>query len=92
MGISGDRFPPQSADVQEFEYPPPALLLVFAYFMDVERLAQDILNRHPWVERRIGILEDDLHIPSELAKGFAIEMRDVLPLEKNLPACGLDEP
>ena len=45
-------------------------------------------DRHPRIERAVGILEDDLHPPPELAERGAVEREDVDALEERLPAVG----
>src|SRR3954453_23824128 len=35
--------------------------------VDDERLGNDVADRHPRIERRVGILEDDLELPADLA-------------------------
>jgi hypothetical protein len=43
-----------------------------------ERLGEDVVDRHPWIERGERILEDDLQLAADLhALGAARELRDV---------------
>src|SRR3712207_8851329 len=44
-------------------------LVLVADSLDTQRLGDDVEDGHPGVERREGILEDDLHLP---AKGLQL--------------------
>src|SRR4030042_2611316 len=46
---------------QEFNHSPP-LLLPRGYLVYFKRFSDDFLNPHPWIERRKGILKNDLKI------------------------------
>src|SRR5205085_513881 len=59
--------------------------------VDLERLADDVAHRHPGVQRRVGILEDDLHLPPVLAHLAPLEASDVASVEDDRPRRGLDE-
>jgi hypothetical protein len=49
--------------------------------VNLQRLLDDGADLHPGVERREGVLEDDLHVAPGLAHPLAIEGQDVLPVE-----------
>src|SRR6185295_11957694 len=49
--------------------------------MDAERVADDLDHALAWVQRRIRILEDHLHLAAEGAQRGPREARDVLPVE-----------
>src|SRR5262249_61906921 len=59
--------------------------------VDAKRLGDDLPDRHPWVQGRVGILEDDLDVASDRPHLPAVEPGDVLPLEEDLPARRLEE-
>ena len=46
-----------------------------------QRLGQDLAHRHARVERGIGVLEDDLHVPAQAAQRVLAEVGDLLALE-----------
>src|SRR5207253_10074628 len=56
-----------------------------------QRLSDDLAHGHPRVEGRVRILEDDLHLPPNVAHLAACELRDVLPVEDDPAVCGLHE-
>src|SRR6266540_2229873 len=81
----------QADDAQELRY---ALLeLGPAHeLVDAQRLPDDLANRHARVERRVGILEDDLHLSPNVTHAPAAQAGDVLSVEHD-PARGRnDEP
>ena len=52
--------------------------------MDRQRLPDDVADRHARVERRVGVLEDDLHLFAQLADFLARELLHVAAFEENL--------
>ena len=56
--------------------------------MDIEGLADDLFDRHAWVQGGIGILEDHLHLGAVLDH---VLIRDQVPVVIDLAACGLLE-
>ena len=54
-----------------------------------QRLADDVSDRHPRVERRVRVLEDDLHLAPHLAERFAAELRQLDALEPHRAGVGL---
>ena len=45
----------------------PVLPLALGHVLvDHERLTYDVEDRHPGVKRAVGVLEDHLHVPSEV--------------------------
>jgi hypothetical protein len=40
--------------------------------MDEHRLADALAHRESWVERRIGVLKDDLYLAPEGLQGWAV--------------------
>jgi hypothetical protein len=68
---------------------PPLASLV--QVVHAQRLGDDLANRHAGVQRRIGILEDDLQLAAHLAHAPAREARDVLTVEDDLALRRLEE-
>src|SRR5216110_546532 len=60
--------------------------------VDHERLADDRAHRHPRIERRVGVLEDDLHLFAQRTQRALVERRDVLRPEPDLARRRLDQP
>ena len=54
--------------------------------MLAHRLSDDLADREPGRERGEGILEDDLHLGTEVAHFLAGEIVDLLPVEEHLTA------
>src|SRR5438552_4781161 len=59
--------------------------------VDHQGLADDRAHRHSWIERRVRVLEDDLHLLAERAQRSLIERGDVLALERDLTGGRLDQ-
>src|SRR4029079_3783596 len=57
--------------------------------VDPETLADAVADRRSWVERRVRILEDDLHPPPVRLELRAGQLRDVLALDEDLAAVRL---
>ncbi len=60
--------------------------------MDEETLANRVTDRAPRVERRVWILEDQLHPPSQLAERLGTERQHVGPVERHRAGRHRDEP
>jgi len=45
--------------------------------VDIQRLTDDVTDGHAWVERGIGILENDLHLAPERAQLLLVEVGNV---------------
>src|SRR5687768_7996186 len=58
----------------------------FRLAVDDERLGDELEHRHPWVQRCIGVLEDELHSTAQAAQLLAVRGGDVLAAEHD-PAC-----
>src|SRR5262249_44098681 len=56
-----------------------------------QRLADDRAHRHAGVQRRVRVLEDDLHVSPQVAERALVECGDVLVAEPHLARGGLDE-
>ena len=60
---------------------PDAPVLARADPVHDQRLADDVADRHARVERRVRVLEDDLHLAPHLAELLAAELRQLDALE-----------
>ena len=49
--------------------------------MHPQRLGQDLAHGHARIERGVGVLEDDLHVPAQPAQRVLVEVGDLLALE-----------
>ena len=61
-------------------------------FVDVQRLADDLLDRHARIERAVGVLENHLELAPPRAQHRAAHPRDVLAVEQNAARRRLDQP
>ena len=59
--------------------------------VDHQRLADDRPDRHPWIQRCVRVLEDDLHLLAEGAQRALVERGDVLALEGDFARGRLDQ-
>src|SRR4029079_1228601 len=57
-----------------------------------KRLGDDRVHAHPRVQRRVWILEDDLHLAARRAQPRRRERTHVLAFEPHLAGRGLDQP
>ena len=71
---------------------PAAALLRAPDPVNLERMTDRLLDRHRGVERRVRVLEDDLHLPPDCAKLALGHARDLASLELDAPLGRLDEP
>ena len=62
-----------------------------ANVVDLEWLGDDVADRHPRVERCIGILEDNLHPPTHGPHSSTTQLRDVLAVEEHPAFCDVVE-
>ncbi len=60
--------------------------------VDPQALADAVADRRSRIERRVRVLEDDLHPPPERLEGAALDLRDVGPVERDRARRGLDQP
>src|SRR4051794_40991815 len=60
-------------------------------FMNRQAFAYDCADRHPWIERRHWILEDDLHLTPQRSQVSAIEAAHVFAFEVDFPGRGLQQ-
>ena len=59
--------------------------------MERQRLGQDLADGHARIERRIGILEDDLRIAAEGAQFVGVQCEQIASLEANSSRIRLDQ-
>ena len=61
-----------------------------------QRLGDDVQYRHAWIQRRVGVLEDHLHVAADLPQPVLVQLGDVdrrvggLELEVDRAVGGLD--
>src|SRR5438132_8011690 len=60
--------------------------------MDDQRLLDDVPRAHARIQRRIGVLEDDLHLAARLAHSPPAEGKDVLAPKPHFAGRRLDQP
>ncbi len=59
--------------------------------MQQQRLRQDVEHAHAWIERGIGILEDDLHLPPLAPEIGSGERQDALARQPHVARRRLDQ-
>jgi hypothetical protein len=60
--------------------------------MDLQRVLDELRDGHRRVERRVGVLEDDLRLPAQRAELPLRHLRDLAPFELHTSLGRLDEP
>ncbi len=80
------------ADLMEQFHDPLAFGLAFGELMDLQPFADDIADAHARIERRVGILKYNLHLPAHVAQLALRHRQKVFTLKKHLAAGGFDEP
>ena len=88
MYITGRVFGVQSDQLHQAQDLVPAVLAVGAELMDIQRLADDLFDRHTGVQGGIGILEYHLHLGAVLDH---ILVCDQISIVVDLAAGGLIE-
>ena len=83
MGIAGGMLGIEADIAHQLQDLLVALLFIVIKLMHIQRLADDILNRHTRVKRRIRILKHHLHL---LAHGRDVVAGHLFPGEGHLPA------
>jgi hypothetical protein len=86
MGISVGIGRLQSYNFQELLHPPPSIRRLFKNIVHYQGLTDNIANGHPRVQRPKGILENNLHLPPELAQFSRRDSENILTRKKHL-AC-----
>ena len=78
--IAADVLRAQADDLEQLLHPGPDLRAARDP-VDPERVADDLLDGLPRVQRRVGVLEDDLHLAAERTQLALGQLGDVPPLE-----------
>ena len=96
VGITRSVLGPQAHHCEQLSHP-VAERLPAGHLVDHQRLADDPPYGHARVERREGILEDDLHIGADLLELFRLQLLDMdLPqlriIKDNLARSGFEQP
>ncbi len=87
MRIAVDLVRAQSDTVQQL--PDPFLDAVSpGQIVDVQRLGNDITDIHSWIEGAVGILEDNLHLPTQLFFPLSGKTEYVPSVQKHLSLRG----
>ena len=73
-------FGQQADDLQQFAAARLARRGV-ADLVHPQRLGQDLAHGHARIERGVGVLKDDLHVPAQPAQFVLVEVCDLLALE-----------
>jgi hypothetical protein len=76
---------------EQFDHP-VALGSAPGEFVNFQAFSDDIADAHPRVQRSIGILKNDLHLPPRIAEFALGQSQQVFSLEINFAAGRLDEP
>ena len=76
MREQGPLFRPQADQAEQLRHPVIALGRV-AYLQLVQRLPHDAAGPDPWIERGIGILENNLHLAPLKAQFLALQGADI---------------
>jgi len=81
------------ADVlKQFKNPFLPRGLAVGQFVDVQRLADDLLDRHARIERAVRILKNHLELAPSRTQFRAAHFQDVLAVERDSPRRRLDKP
>ena len=80
VSVAGGMFAVQPHMVHQLQNARHALFLGLVKFMDIQRLADDVGDRHAWVQGRIGILKDHGGLFAELLDiGWGLQLFSVIP-------------
>ncbi len=58
-------------------------LLAILDAVDQQALGDDVAHGHARVQRRIGVLEDDLHVAAQRLEFVGAQIEDILPVEED---------
>ncbi len=87
VNISGRVLARQADKIHQFRNPGLAFLFSPIQFMNVKRLADNIPDRHPRVQRRIRVLKNHRRVTTELFEAFPVIY--FFPSEQDFPGGGL---
>jgi hypothetical protein len=59
--------------------------------VDQQPLGDDVAHRHARVQRRVRVLEDDLHVAAQRLQLVAAQVEDILAVEKDRAFSGWDQ-
>jgi hypothetical protein len=79
-------------DLLQQRFDPTTLLGALREAVNLDPLGDDRADAHPRVQRRIGILKDDLHGAAHASELGGGEREDVLAVEADLARRRLDQP
>jgi hypothetical protein len=66
LGVEADQ-------LEKLLHPPLALAAgATAYIVGLQRLGDDVTHRHAGVQARVGVLEDDLYVPTHAEHPLAV--------------------
>jgi len=57
--------------------------------VDLQRLADNVTDAHPWIQGRIGVLEDHLHVLPEAEQFISARSPRLFPRYRTSPPSGL---
>ncbi|MNR40859.1 hypothetical protein D3C85_1591880 [compost metagenome] len=66
-------------------------MLLTAVTVDLHRLGHQLLYRHPWIERRIRVLENSLHSFTQRFQLFLTHLRNILPVKVNFTGSDIEQ-
>src|SRR5262245_19417929 len=89
--VPAQVFGRETHGLQQLHHPLLARAPVRSELVDHQRLTDDRSDGHPRIQRRVRILEDDLHLLAQRAQRPLVERGDVLALERDLARGRLDQ-
>src|SRR5690554_2820734 len=66
-------------------------LCALGNFVDVQRLADDVTHSHAGVEGSVGVLENNLHLFSQITQLILGKLRHIPAVENDVAGCGLNQ-
>ena len=88
VGVAIDVLGVETDEVEQLLHPLPTPTLGDDFAVDLEGLPDDVADRHPRVERGVGVLEDDLDVAAQLAHVAGGRLLHLQPLEDHLASGG----
>ena len=88
--IAVDEIRVETDDLQQLRHALATALLV-AHIVHVQRLTHDVAHGHTGIQRRVGVLEDHLHLTALMAQFFTLHGGEVLVLEEDVAGRGVIE-
>src|SRR5215203_1841489 len=85
LGVEADH-------LEELLHPSLALAAgATAHVVGLQRLGDDVAHRHAGVQARVGVLEDDLHVPAHAEHPLSVVTKYVLAVEDHLTLGGFEK-